>query len=78
MTDEHLASINVSISAAMRARFNMFVAWMNSRHPASDLGTGKRSMWTQNEAMELVLENSEMWQEFVTEEEAVEQWHEKK
>ena len=75
MAEEQEVAINVTIPESSRDVLNSFVTWLNRRHPKRDLDTGKRILWNQNTAMELVIENSMLWHWFVNEEEEVARWH---
>lgn len=72
---ERFVAINITIPEELRDVLNSFVTWLNRRHPTRDLETGKRILWNQNTATELILENSFTWQSFVNEEEEVARWH---
>lgn len=76
MTETPLVAINVTIPEYLRDVLNSFVVWLNRRHSKRDLDTGKRILWNQNTAMELILENAGLWHEFVTEDEEAARWHE--
>ena len=60
-------AINLSIREDLRDVLNSFVGWLNRRHPQRNLQTGKRDLWNQSEAMELILECQFYWHEFVNE-----------
>lgn len=62
--------INTRVREDLRDVLNEFVGWLNRRYPVRHPETQQRILWNQSTAMELILENTHYWNEFVDEDEA--------
>lgn len=50
------SEINIKIRSDLKKRYAFFIAWLRMYHEGS---------WTQNTAMDEILENSRLWREFL-------------
>ena len=53
------AEININIRSDLKKRYAFFIAWLRMYHEGS---------WTQNTAMDEILEDSRLWREFLVSE----------
>ena len=59
MTEHPRTTINVTIRADLKARFDFFIAWLKRYHG------NKETIWTQNTAMDEVLNNTRLWRAYL-------------
>ena len=66
MAEETQVYLTVRVPEYIRDALNSFVVWLNINHPKRK-EQQKRIDWNQHTAMTIILENSCLWHEFLSE-----------